>query len=78
MTGMERYIVTSVDKSYVASVEISIGTRLDLHFHFHTFSGWGTSRGPKSVLKTVFFKCYIITVLKTIWSVLFGIKDVKK
>ena len=23
----------------------------NLHFHFHAFSGWGTSRGSKSVLK---------------------------
>ena len=26
----------------------------NLHFHFRAFSGWGTSRGPKSVLKAVF------------------------
>ena len=26
----------------------------NLHFHFHAFSGWGTSRSPKSVLKAVF------------------------
>ena len=26
----------------------------NLHFHFHVFSGWGTSKSPKSVLKEVF------------------------
>ena len=26
----------------------------NLHFHFHSFYGWGSSRSPKSVLKAVF------------------------
>ena len=36
----------------------------NMHFHFHAFSGWGTSRDKKSGLKAVFLKkSYIITVL---------------
>ena len=26
----------------------------NLHFHFHAFLGWGTSRGPKGNLKAFF------------------------
>ena len=26
----------------------------NMRFHFHAFSGWGTSRGQKSVFKAVF------------------------
>ena len=26
----------------------------NLHYHFHAFSGWGTSQSPKSVLKAAF------------------------
>ena len=26
----------------------------NMHFHFHAFSDWGTSRGPKLILKAVF------------------------
>ena len=26
----------------------------NMHFHFHAFSGWGTSRGPKLNPKAVF------------------------
>ena len=26
----------------------------NLHFHFHAFSGWGTSQGPKLFLKAFF------------------------
>ena len=32
----------------------------DLHFHFHAFSGWGTSRSFES---SFLMKCFIITVL---------------
>ena len=27
----------------------------NMHFHFHAFSGWGTSPGPKSNPKAVFY-----------------------
>ena len=26
----------------------------NMHFHFHAFSGWGTSHGPKFILKAFF------------------------
>ena len=45
----------------------------NLPFHFHAFSGWGTSQSPNSVLEAVFLiKCYIITIVKKMavfWSV---------
>ena len=31
--------------------------------HFHTFSGWGTSRGPKSILKAFSFKLGLIYLM---------------
>ena len=31
-----------------------IAKRENLHFHFHAFTGWGTSQCPKSFLKAVF------------------------
>ena len=31
----------------------------NLHFYFHTFSGWGTSGSPKLFLKAVFTQSHI-------------------
>ena len=36
----------------------------NLHFHFHAFSGWGTSGKSKNVLERSFnTKFYVITIL---------------
>ena len=44
-----------------------------LHFHFHAFSGWGTSRGQKLILKAVFKSSPV-----KIWSILSQKWHVKK
>ena len=35
----------------------------NLHYHFHAFSGWGTSRGPK-----LFLKAFLHTILYNYYS----------
>ena len=41
----------------------------NMHFRFHAFSGWGTSRGPKLNLKAFSHKVLYIYYSKKNWSV---------
>ena len=56
----------------------STKTKKKLHFHFHSFSGWVTSRGQKLNLKEVFNQVLYYYNSKFFFSVLFSINGASK